>query len=94
MKKNKRKLFLPKYKQYMKKEKMENSGLCICFADFEYQEFIDLIAPDWNELGKISISGPVRGYWGSGIKGDPAKYQFTPLRQNLVLLMAALNNEL
>lgn len=33
-------------------------------------------------------------YWASGIKHNPCAFNFTELRQTIVLFMAALNNEL
>lgn len=97
MKKNEPK-YLKLYKEWMEAGKMPEPGLCAKFSDVfgwtlkKYPHF-DLIKPDDREKIRLDINGLAPSYWGSD-SSQELKYIFTPLRQNLVLLMAALNNEL
>lgn len=90
----KKKKYLPLYEKWMKSGKLPEDGLCNLFVNDPLFELID---PGWC------------GYWGydgfDSYYGDPyyddhcgsmneVWYDFTPLRQNIVLLMAALNGEL
>lgn len=69
-----------------------SGGLCGLFGD---DEFFNLLEPHSDELETTAHWG----YWGcDGMDIDDCKVNrdiiFTPLRQNIVLLMAALNDEL
>lgn len=97
MKKNDPK-YLSLYYRWMENEQMGDDCLCNFFLDntskprSEYREF-ELINPTEDDLSDIQRKRLNNVYWGSG-EGEALRWQFTPLRQNLVLLMAALNNEL
>lgn len=95
MKKNKNPLFLPKYEEWMKTGRMAEWGLCDSLTDKAHQPFLDIISPTRGELDELVKENCASIYWGAGIPREGSMlYQFTPLRQTLVLLMAALNNEL
>jgi hypothetical protein len=82
-----KKKYLKFYKECMKTGRMPHSGLCM---HFDGDPLFDL----------FSIDQPCFRYW--AYDGEPiplmfvdyAKYKFTPFRQTIVLLMAAMNNEL
>lgn len=93
MKKNKPK-YLKLYREWVKpKGFLQTGSICMEFNyRYHYPEY-SLIEPTSADIKKIKRAGHDAAYWGSG------NYSirwgiFTPLRQNLVLLMAALNNEL
>lgn len=95
MKKNKRLLFLPKYYEWIEAGKMSVKGLCYQWDTHPIMEaetpseIFSLIEPSSYEIEHRRDWL----YWGSN-SVHSEQYVFTPLRQNLVLLMAALNNEL
>jgi len=91
--------YLPLYKKWMKTGLTGYSGLCYYFEDSKYFE---LFIPNTDE--KKFWYGTSLGlvYWGLDrvisdrvIIGDEIETQeFTPLRQNIVLFLAAMNGEL
>lgn len=89
----KKKKYLPIYYKWMKRQRMEEcSGLCDLFDYGDYDEF-DLLKPTDSDIDRLIADGYSSFCWGSGQKQDMF-FVFTPLRQNIVLLMAAMNNEL
>lgn len=84
----KKKKYLPLYYEWSKARKLPNqNGLCGEFGraqsgnwSFEENPLFLLLVPDGAEKWS---------YWAGGIG-----VRFNPLRQNIVLLMAALNGEL
>jgi hypothetical protein len=77
--------YLSFYKKYAKIGTLPSDGLCTCFDS--YRDIRELFKPDnvnsWT-------------YWASEEDGysNNRYYDFNPLRQNIVLLLAAINNEL
>jgi len=67
-----------------------NGGVCGALPRTKLREFCELFKPDYYD----------HAYWGYPYKfpergsQDKAVYGFNPLRQNMILLMAAMNNEL
>lgn len=94
MKKNKPK-YLKYYREWMKAGRMPYEGLCSTLFDDLSKGFSEFytIFPTSKDLSRLKKKGLSWIYWGSD-SGDWQEFVFTPLRQNLVLLMAALNNEL
>lgn len=95
MKKNKKPgKYLAFYMECSRRRKMKYTGLCHAFKDhmeMDYPEF-ELIKPTDEERARLWPEfNPT--WWGSGTEWQEL-HKFTPLRQTLVLLMAALNNEL
>jgi hypothetical protein len=98
--------FLNFYKRCMETGVLPANGLCGCADDERFDRWIfSLIQPTDEDFvgllksGMIAVEGG--GYWGSGLSLRNSNYTsnqrvrgFTPLRQTLVLFMAALNNEL
>ena len=91
----KKKKYLPLYKKWMKQGRIPHKskygcdgGLCSIFGnDKKFQ----LLHPTMDELEYRRIWG----YWGLDENyGDLHINSFAPLRQTIVLLMAAMNNEL
>lgn len=83
-----KKKYLPLYFKWMKNGGwMPEAGLCNCFGDFvtaEYDDLFKIMIPDNVDM--------LPSAWAGG--ENDSVYDFTELRQNIVLLMAALNNEL
>lgn len=75
------------YLDYMKSDTIPYSGLCICASQRLIEHhLLYLFRPE-------SLWDAEFSYWGSGMETD-SLYVFTPLRQTIVLFMAAINNEL
>jgi hypothetical protein len=79
--------YLKLYYEWMESERIPTNGLCSYFGTTD--ELFSLIDPD---RGECLI------YWGHEeeflVSMDRTWHEFTPLRQNVVLLMAAMNGEL
>jgi hypothetical protein len=84
--------YLPLYKEWMEKGSIPGIGLCGSL-DKEGRELLKNFVP--TDLMEADYSS---WYWGSGLKYSDdvieQMYSFTPLRQTIVLLMAAMNDEL
>lgn len=104
MKKRKSTPHLDKYKEFItNKHQMDCDGLCRVIFDirdvcgfYEYNRLCDLhvlIEPTYPDLHELDNKGHHISYWGSD-SSESKIYEFTPLRQNLLLLIAAMNNEL
>lgn len=91
--KNKTYSYLKDYQNWMIDGSMPHNGLCNCYGDDEHDELMDLISPSVQDKSKLLREDKDALFWGSDSLSEN-RYVFTPLRQNLVLLMAALNNEL
>lgn len=93
----KQKKYLDLYYEWMELG-LPGSGLCNIFGYMQgMDELFDLMRPENDELE----TSPAWGYWGMDGEGDFENddnirngSDFTPLRQNIVLLMAAMANEL
>lgn len=81
--------YLPYYKEFIKTGRMSKSGLCKIFPKDDFLELFtptDCVVNNW--------------HWGSGYDiGSPEHneifvFTFTPMRQNILLFMAAMNGEL
>jgi len=81
--------YLKYYKDWASKGRVPD-GLCLIFED---DKRFKLIEPNFDELHTLRVSNSPAMYWGreSFTQGI---YDFTPLRQNIVLLMAAMAGEL
>lgn len=71
---------------------MPSAGLCDYFSclswyDEEHHELMLFKPTNKNIIGR-------NAYWGSGSGHAEMKYVFTELRQNIILFLAAMNNEL
>jgi hypothetical protein len=90
----KKKKYLPLYKKWMQNPK-DFPFLCWVFTD-QYNDV--LIEKGYNDkLFKLFIPEDQETHcWGQGLHEDTNSppYKATPLRQNIVLFMAAMNNEL
>jgi hypothetical protein len=96
MKKNAK--YLPLYYEWNKRGRMSVNGLCTKFMGLGnkampfYKEF-DFVRPTDKDADRLYMGGYSSAYWASD-SPDMKEYIFTPLRQTIVLLMAALNDEL
>lgn len=91
--------FLDFYKECLATGKIPNSGLCYCRLP---SEVLDNFEPTNEEKYQLVDEGTPEGYWGCGFTWDYLKihgedimdYGFTPMRETIVLLCAAINEEL
>lgn len=87
------------YYECLEKNRLPHKGLCTCVDKGLISPglFIRFI-PNSEELWSLSMNGLSLGWWASDVEflGDTftKEYGFTELRQNIVLLMAAMNDEL
>jgi hypothetical protein len=93
MKKNKPH-YLKLYYKWMETGLPHGRGLCMEFYNNPFAaDLLEDLTPTEKDFNKLERLGLNQNHWGSddarGLYGI-----FTPLRQNIVLLMAALNNEL
>lgn len=84
---------------------LPTTGLCHCAEKSQYidAELFELFKPTEGDYEALCKEGVVlrdcgEGYWAAGAKMDDIRsnraYGFTPLRQTIILFMAAINNEL
>lgn len=93
--------YLEFYKKCMETGRIPYAGLCNCIPSEEDKL---IIKPTRDDLYEVEREGYSTIFWGSGvintIESDPQlkveeeSQGFTPLRQNLVLLLAAEKNQL
>lgn len=90
----KEKKYLPLYYKWMDAKRMPEAGMCNCM-DNKDQMFI-LFKPTSKERDRLDKSGFCPVFWASGLlaNSDGEFTSFTPLRQTIVLFLAAMNNEL
>jgi hypothetical protein len=72
------------------------TGLCgAAEAGFISEKHLGVFNPTPEESKELRIENVSEGWWGSGLHTDheDKKMGFTPLRQTIVLFMAALNKE-
>lgn len=85
--------YLKFYEKCIGAGRLPHDGLCKSFGKVKkFQRFI----PTCDDFDIMNQEDKSTGYWGSGVKyNNIRKYcGFTPLRQTIVLFMAAMNNEL
>jgi hypothetical protein len=89
--------YLPLYEEWMEKGSIPGKGLCGSL-DKEGRELLKNFVPTDEDANVLMEDDWGSWYWGSGLKYSDdvieQRYSFTPLRQTIVLLMAAMNNEL
>lgn len=86
----KKKKYLPLYKKWMETGELPCTGLCASFRE-EGMSYYEL---DNNFLTGNEIFN-LNGWYASGYDRDVYTLgKFTPLRQTIVLFMAAMNDEL
>lgn len=86
------------YLKCMNDGKLPHEGLCGCFRYIDYEMLEDLFSPDENDIEGLREKGMCYTYWASEAVSDDFSEQctmsFGPLRQTIVLFMAAINDEL
>ena len=80
------------YYDFCRKGIPGDNGLCQNF-EFSYPELWYFVCPTQEDLLQLKEEGCSTVYWGNPI-WDSGRGKMTPLRQNIVLLLACLNNEL
>lgn len=87
------------YYECLEKNRLPHKGLCNCaLTGLISPGLLIHFIPDSEELFSLGMNGLSQGWWASDVEflGDTftKEYGFSELRQNIVLLMAAMNNEL
>lgn len=85
------------YKKCIEDKRMPDFGLCLCATrNLISEKILDRFEPSHKDMVIIQRQGLSSGYWGSGLSSEDHNrlFTFTPLRQTIVLFMAAINNEL
>ncbi len=85
------------YLRWKKYGSITNVGLCRTLSGTKYRDTLDsLIRPNKMEEIKLSNEGLSTVYWGSGVDASDERRWFTltPLRENIILLILAIHDEL
>lgn len=92
------------YKTYFTKQRLPDYGLCTCAKSLLFhldKDKLDLFRPTEQDIYELRNEGFSSIWWGYGIPYGSKKYSyqdrydlFTPLRQTIVLFLAAMNGEL
>jgi hypothetical protein len=88
----KQKPFLKLHKEWMKAGRMPEGGLCSSIqfhSDMSFHVLGDF-RPEYQEPNAEDINPT---FWASG-SNEASLYEYTPLRQTIMLFCAAINNEL
>lgn len=87
--------YLEFYEQCMESGFMEDIGLCNALPHALNNQVFDMVKPTLTDFCELDGKGLSSLFWASGLNSfDPNRYTlFTPLRQTLVLLMAAIAGE-
>jgi len=91
------KKYLECYKEWMEKGEMPKRGLCNSLPE-ELRVLVafDLVKPTEHDMDNLRSEGLSGWFWASGLSWDELykDVPFTPLRQTILLLCAAMNDEL
>lgn len=94
----KKSTILTLYKQWSETGKLPSIGLCNSLPSDLSDEFWKLFKPNNKEMEELIISKQSLTFWGyEGSIYDPIRnigFNFTPRRQTLMLLFAAIKGEL
>jgi hypothetical protein len=85
--------YLDLYMKWMREGEMPTWGLCGSLGFTGLYGDLDIFEPTKEDYDRIGEEDKNIIFWGSD-SPDIEKHIFTPLRQNIVLLMAAMNGEL
>jgi hypothetical protein len=87
--------YLELYKDWRIGGKIPKEGLC---ASLNFPKRLEMFEPTREDAEKLQKKNMSTAYWGSGMtiySNDKLRYySFTPLRQTILLFLAAINNEL
>jgi len=89
--------FLKLYEKWMEAGQLPSHGLCLS-VPAKLESILNELEPIDDDCLQLTDQGYSIIYWGSDVpkrsKGyELSKEQFTPLRQTIILLCAALNGE-
>jgi hypothetical protein len=89
--------FLTLYSRWSSTGLLPDIGLCNS-VPYELKDVLNDFGPTKEEIEELASEGLSKGCWGSGLpliedNADRRFYEFTPLRQTIILLCAALNGE-
>jgi len=86
------------HKEWMEKGQTSENGICNEVLKFQgkYYNEMQLLRPTYNDFNKISDENNCVVFWGAGLSSDNQEIckAYTPLRQTIVLLICAMNNEI
>lgn len=83
------------HKKWVKDLELPDYGLCHVFSNLprKYEDRFLEFSPIFTERVQLRKEGKSELYWASDNKNYLC-YEYTPLRQTIVLLICAMNNEL
>lgn len=84
--------YLAFYKRCIERGALPSAGLC--GTRISNTPLFDQITPSASDINKLRKANLPSSFWGMETFSVTGLRDFTPLRQNLVLLLAAMNNEL
>ena len=97
------------YNKFTRTGELNKSGLCVVLQDTKYEKTLELFEPTKKDIVKLRRDNYYVGYWGSDLKrinSDNTTFDlfekhirvrhrsFTPLRQTVLLFIAAMHKEL
>lgn len=90
------KKILDYYKQFSKTGELDQSGLCLLLRDTPYNRELFLFKPTKEDFDELCNDGLSKGWWASLLPNDSLEKMsaFTPMRQTILLFIAAMHNEL
>lgn len=87
--------FIDLYYEWMEKGELPADGLC---NSLPHSDIFELLIPEASDFRVLEDAGLCTAFWASDRNRNDSYYDsaypFNPLRQNIVLLMAAINDEL
>lgn len=86
--------YLPLYYKWIESGKLPSPGLCACFGKIDLFQLMYPSAHTWDDFYYWGYDGSEPSLNASFEVADKRAFTFTELRQNIVLLLAAMNNEL
>lgn len=94
---NKNKKHISFYLRNMETGMLPFCGLCNCAEKrLISKKLLNLFSPDFSDMGELRSRNLSTVFWGANLPDNVANIGdlFTPLRQTIVLFMAAKNGEL
>ena len=87
------------HNRWSEQGQLNNCGLCNALQRIDntlYRQFVELFYPEEEEMLQIKKERLSEIFWASGLSetDKDRAYGYTELRQNIVLLLCAINGEL
>ena len=88
--------------EWMMKKQIPDGGLCVTLFSGEYYKTLKSFFPNTQELAELKDNGMAEVYWGSETKDAKVgteeyfkeRYEYTTIRQTIVLFICAMHGEI